>query len=253
MREPVFTGVAAALVTFFDDAGAVDHGATARHAAHLADRGVRAVLVAGTTGEAAALGADERLELLDAVREARPEGVAVLVGTGGLTLPEVEHVADRAGALGADGVLALAGPADADHAAFYAAVAGAAGDVGVLAYHYPAVGGVLPLEALPHLPVVGLKDSTGDPERLLGELEVFHHPVYVGSSSIVAYAGLLGCAGAILAAANLEPETCVAAFEGDGAAQRALLGAHRIVGADFPRGLKAELARRYGTSATCRL
>ena len=37
--KPVFTGIAAALVTFFDEHGHVDHEATAKHAAHLVDPG----------------------------------------------------------------------------------------------------------------------------------------------------------------------------------------------------------------------
>ena len=42
MPDPVFTGVAAAVVTFFDEHGCVDAATTARHASHLADRGVNA-------------------------------------------------------------------------------------------------------------------------------------------------------------------------------------------------------------------
>ena len=72
MPDPVFTGVAAAVVTFFDEHGCVDAATTARHASHLADRGVNAVVVAGTTGEAAHLSMKERLSLLDAVRAAVP-------------------------------------------------------------------------------------------------------------------------------------------------------------------------------------
>ena len=36
MPDPVFTGVAAAIVTFFDEHGSVDAASTARHASHLA-------------------------------------------------------------------------------------------------------------------------------------------------------------------------------------------------------------------------
>ena len=39
MPDPVFTGVAAAIVTFFDEHGSVDAATTARHASHLAERG----------------------------------------------------------------------------------------------------------------------------------------------------------------------------------------------------------------------
>jgi phospho-2-dehydro-3-deoxyheptonate aldolase len=59
-RSAVFQGVGVALVTLFDRHGNLDAAATAAHAAHLVDEGIRAVLVAGTTGEAASLDAAER-------------------------------------------------------------------------------------------------------------------------------------------------------------------------------------------------
>ncbi|MDQ3294195.1 MAG: dihydrodipicolinate synthase family protein, partial [Actinomycetota bacterium] len=62
---PPFTGVAVALVTLFDDDLAVDIGATAALAAQVVEAGVGTVVVAGTTGEAAALDAGERTALLD--------------------------------------------------------------------------------------------------------------------------------------------------------------------------------------------
>ena len=52
MAEPTFTGIGVALITLFEEDGAVDVTATVRHAGRLVEAGVRAVLVAGTTGEA---------------------------------------------------------------------------------------------------------------------------------------------------------------------------------------------------------
>ena len=131
-------------------------------------------------------------------------------------------------------------------------VVGAAGTMPVLAYHYPAQSAPgIALEDLKALKVAGLKDSTGDPTRLLEELAVFNKPIYVGSASMLVTAGVLGCTGAILAAANLEPELCAEAFEGKVRSQKSLLAAHRIVAGGIP-ALKAELARRHGTSAAYR-
>jgi 4-hydroxy-tetrahydrodipicolinate synthase len=79
-----FEGVGVALVTLFDDRGELDAPASADLAVRLVEAGVRAVVVAGSTGEAAALSADERSALLDAVRAAVPpsSGVPVIAGTG---------------------------------------------------------------------------------------------------------------------------------------------------------------------------
>jgi 4-hydroxy-tetrahydrodipicolinate synthase len=133
-------------------------------------------------------------------------------------------------------------------------VAKAAGGLPALAYHFPQTAPPgIPVEALPDLPVQGMKDSSGDPERLLSELEVFDRPLYVGAAMLVLLAGSLGIAGAILAVANADPEHAIAAFAGDPAAQRALLTAHRRVKARFPFGLKDAIADRFGTSRATRL
>jgi 4-hydroxy-tetrahydrodipicolinate synthase len=124
----------------------------------------------------------------------------------------------------------------------------------VLAYHFPGVvGGAVPVEALPELAISGIKDSTGDPERLLRTLDAWTGWTYVGSSTVVSYAGQLGASGAILAVANAVPEECLAAFDGDGAAQRRLIGAHLTARDRFPHGLKELVARRFGTPTAARL
>jgi dihydrodipicolinate synthase/N-acetylneuraminate lyase len=125
--------------------------------------------------------------------------------------------------------------------------------VAVLGYHFPKVSEPgIAVERLAELPVDGVKDSSGDPERLLAELEAFDRPIYVGSSALLSLAGPLGAHGAILALANLEPEACARAFAGDHDAQRALAGAHLAAGRDFPRGLKRLLADQWGTSPVSR-
>src|SRR6266511_4207347 len=53
MDEPIFSGVGVALATFFDEDGEIDARATADHASTLVELGLRAVVVAGSTGEAA--------------------------------------------------------------------------------------------------------------------------------------------------------------------------------------------------------
>jgi hypothetical protein len=63
----------------------------------------------------------------------------------------------------------------------------------------------------------------------------------------------MGCAGAILALANADPEGCIAAFSGDFDAQRKLAEGHRRAVAGFPGGIKRLTAERFGTSTTTRL
>ena len=251
--QPVFTGVAVALVTFFDAHGHVDVAATAKHAEHLAGRGMRALVVAGTTGEASHLSMKERLQLLDGVRKAVGDQVPVILGTGNLSAGvSVPDLTRRAAEHGAAAALTLS-PHHGDVREFYGEVVAAAGPMPVLAYHFPQVSAPgISIEDLKALKVAGIKDSSGDCERLLDTLAQFHKPYYTGSSSIVAWAGMLGATGAILAVANLEPELCVDAFAGSVPAQKDLLAAHKILSCYGVKGIKEELSRRFGTSTVCR-
>lgn len=253
LREAPFTGVGVALATFFDDQGEVDYPATAGHAARLAGLGVRAIIVAGTTGEADALTDDERIRLFTAVREAVPD-TPVIAGTGGTSARQACALTAAAVDCGADAVLARSPRGVADPTAYYQAVASAAGRTPALAYHFPAVAPPgIPLDVLTRLPVAGCKDSSGDLERLLATLDCWPGALYTGSSALLLPAGLLGCAGAILALANAEPELCAAAFAGDADAQRKLTPAHLAAGRDFPRGIKRLTAQRFGTPEMTRM
>jgi 4-hydroxy-tetrahydrodipicolinate synthase len=286
----LFTGVGVALATQFDEAGEVDAKATAAHAAALVDLGIRAVVVAGSTGEAATLTASERVALLTEVRRAVPAAIPLVAGTGAPSARQAAALTHDARDAGADAVLALCPPRSNDPRPYYEAVAEAAGDLPTLAYHFPQTAPPgIPVDALPALPIKGLKDSSADPERLLAELEVFGQPVWVGAAVLLLMAGSLaalgpfaapaslaaagaggaagpggavgsagavgsgGVAGAILAVANVDPEHAIAAFAGDPDAQRALFAAHKRVRTAFPHGLKDAIADRFGTSRVTRL
>lgn len=254
MREPLFTGVGVALLTLFDDAGEVAPDATAAHARRLVDAGAHGVVVAGSTGEASALSPAERLALLDAVVKEVGDEVPVWAGTGAPSARQAAELTAGARDHGADAVLALSPPGARRLDAYYGAVAEAAGDIPVLAYHFPDTSppGV-PVEEIGGLPVRGIKDSSGDPERLLIELADTDIFLYTGSATLLTLAGPLGCRGAILALANAQPELTVAAFSGDPEAQRRLTAGHRRARSDFPAGLKRLVADRYGTSTVARL
>lgn len=250
--EPVFRGVGVALVTVFDDTGAVEAPATADLAARLVDLGVTTIVVAGTTGEAAALERTERIALLTAVRRRLPS-TTVLAGTGAASAHQAVTFTRDAVDAGADAVLALSPPRSTDVRSYYDRVAASSAGQPVLAYHYPTASPPgIPVDQLSGLPVAGLKDSSGDPDRLLAEVVGWDRPVFTGSSAFLPWAARLGCPGAILGAANAAPERCVAAFAGDVDAQRDLLAVNQAM-ANFPRGLKALVAERFGTSPTCRM
>jgi 4-hydroxy-tetrahydrodipicolinate synthase len=251
---PIFSGIGVALVTVFDAAGNLDAAATAHLARDLVELGVRSVLVAGTTGEAAALEPAERARVVTAVKEALPADVAVIAGAGAASARQAATLTRTVLDAGADAVLALSPPQSSDPRPYYEQVAQAAGASPLLAYHFPAASAPgLAVSALADLPVVGLKDSSGDLPRLYEELESFDGWVYTGSANLVLMAGALRCAGAILAIANLHPELAIAAFSGDGEAQRQLAVVAKETSRKWPQGLKDEVAGRFGLSPTCRM
>lgn len=249
----IFSGVGVALVTLFDDEGEIDAPATADHAARLVEAGVSAVLVAGTTGEASALDADERSDLLIAVASAVDGRVPVLAGTGAPSARQAMLLSKRAQADGADALLVLSPPNTTDPRPYYERVATAV-EIPVLAYHYPRASAPgVPVDILRQLPVAGIKDSSGDAERLILEAEEIAVGLYTGHPALVHLAGAIGCAGAILALANVDPEGCIRAWNGDGDCQRELINGHRAQALAGIAGLKRTLCALHGTSPVTRM
>jgi 4-hydroxy-tetrahydrodipicolinate synthase len=256
MSQPptaVFTGVGVALVTLFDDEGEIDAPATADHAARVVDQGVDAVVVAGTTGEASTLDPDERSDLLIAVRVAVDGRVPVIAGTGAPSARQAVVLSRRAADDGADALLVLSPPRVTDCRAYYERVSSAV-DVPVLGYHFPAASPPgIPVDVLRELPIAGVKDSSGDPERLTIEADECPVGLYVGHPALVHMAGAIGCSGAILALANVDPEGCQRAWRGDGEVQRELINGHRAQALAGIAGLKRALCALHGTSPVTRV
>lgn len=252
--EPLFRGTAVALVTLFHDDGSVAARETAAHAARLVSAGVRAIVVNGSSGEAATLTDAERSDLVAAVRAACPEVPVIAGASGEWWRPAAQRVA-AAVAAGADGVLVAPPTSSWAIDGYYARVADAAAGVPVLAYHFPGVaGGPVPVEALPALPVSGVKDSSGSAERLAEEVDLGRPAgVYTGSAALLGYARWIGATGAIVAAANVVPQLCLSAWDGDAAAQREVLREERSWGERFPGAVKEAMAKRFGTPAGTRL
>jgi 4-hydroxy-tetrahydrodipicolinate synthase len=249
----LFTGVGVALVTLLDADRRVDAPSTADLASELVGRGMRSVLVCGTTGEAATLADEERVALIGSVRAAVGGSVPVIAGTGAAAVDRAAALTAAAVGAGADAVLAWPPPGSEDLAGYFGAVAAAAGGLPVLAYHIPWLSAPgIPVSALGGLPVAGQKDSSGDPNRLLDEVAHYPGATYIGSSALLALAGPVGATGAILAAANVEPELCCRAFAGDAAAQRELTDTHLAVLDGGPPAVKRILAQRHNTVALSR-
>jgi 4-hydroxy-tetrahydrodipicolinate synthase len=208
-------------------------------------------VVAGTTGEAAALEPAERIELLRAVRAAIGSAASVLAGSGAPSSRQAVELSRQAAAEGADGLLVLSPPGAPDPRPYYERVVESV-EVPVLAYHFPQVSppGV-PVDSLGGLPVQGLKDSSGDPERLILARSQLESGLYAGQHALLQLAAQIGCSGAILGVANVDLSRCLRAWDGDADAQCEVVTENRGLGRIA--ALKGRLAERRGTNPTARL
>lgn len=97
-------GVGVALVTPFDDCGAVDYDALARVVNHVTEGGVDYLVALGTTAETPALKGDEKRSVLAFIKERNAGRLPIVVGCGGY---DTDEVAGCIGALDLSGVSAV--------------------------------------------------------------------------------------------------------------------------------------------------
>ena len=165
-----FGGVATAMVTPFDEDGALDLDAARHLARYLVANGNDGLVVAGTTGESPVLSDDEKLSLWAAVAEAVT--IPVVAGTGTNDTAHSVHLTKEAAKLGVAGVLALCPyynrPSQAGIEAHLRAIA-AATDLPVMVYDIPIrTGRKVATETLLRVArdapnVLALKDAAGNP------------------------------------------------------------------------------------------
>src|SRR5882672_3418204 len=97
--------VLTAIVTPFQEDGAIDFEAFQRLAQHLVDNGSEGIVVAGTTGESPTLSDSERIDLVRAAVEAVGERATIVAGTGTYSTAHSVHLTDLAHQAGADAFL----------------------------------------------------------------------------------------------------------------------------------------------------
>ena len=225
----------------------------------LAD-GLDGIVVAGSTGEAPLLDADEHRRIVAWTREVTPKGKWLIAGTGAESTRQAIALTRAAAAEGADAVLVrppsyFPAVAARSLANYYRAIADAS-RVPVLVYNIPKYTHVsLPAELLEelstHARVVGVKDSSGDLKNLAAYREAAPQwAVFVGSGSLLLPALELECDGGIVAVACFAARPCadlITAYRGgDRAAAVALqdrIGPldKEIVGKLGPAGVKAAM------------
>jgi 4-hydroxy-tetrahydrodipicolinate synthase len=100
-------GVLTAIVTPFDERGAIDFEAFGAMCRHLVDNGSDGLVVAGTTGESPTLDDREKLDLFRAAIEAVGERATIVANTGTASTAHSVELTGQAHELGVDGFLAV--------------------------------------------------------------------------------------------------------------------------------------------------
>jgi 4-hydroxy-tetrahydrodipicolinate synthase len=106
-NSSVLGEVLTAIVTPFDDRGAVDLDSFRELAAHLVENGSDGLVVTGTTGESPTLEDEERFALWEVAVETVGDRASVVAGTGTYSTAHSVHLTERAHKLGVDGFLVV--------------------------------------------------------------------------------------------------------------------------------------------------
>ena len=230
------SGSITALATPFTAAGDIDFPAWERLLRAQLAAGTQAVVVAGSTGEAAALFDDEYDRLLAAAVEFAAGRMPVLAGTGQSNTAKTVRFNQRVAALGADAVLVVTPPyvrpTQAGLLAHFRAVADDGG-LPVVLYNVPGRTGcdMVPEtvgELSVHANIVGIKEARAEEDRMAALLPLRREDFAVlsGDDPTAVRAMLAGADGVVSVASNVVPGSfvrlCALAQAGDAAGARAL-------------------------------
>lgn len=209
------SGSITALASPFDAAGEIDLDAWQRLLSLQLAGGTQAIVVAGSTGEAAALYDAEYDTLLRSAVEFVAGRIPVLAGTGLSNTAKTIEQTRRAGALGADAALVVTPPyvrpTQPGLIAHYRAVADD-GALPIVLYNVPGRTGcdLLPetvAELAPHPRILGIKEARTEVERMVA-LMAFkgeNFSVLTGDDPTACRAMLAGFDGVVSVASNALP------------------------------------------------
>ncbi|MET8079810.1 4-hydroxy-tetrahydrodipicolinate synthase [Streptomyces sp. NPDC005303] len=210
---PPFGRALCAMVTPFDEAGALDLDGAQTLADHLVREGCDGLVLSGTTGESPTTTDTEKAALVMAVREAVGERASVVAGVGTFDTRHTVELALAAEKAGADGVLVVSPyysrpPQDALEAHFRE-IADASG-LPVMLYDIPGRTGTriepeTMIRLAEHPRIVAVKDCSYD---LLGAQKVLNRTelaYYAGCDEHILALYAVGGSGYVSTVANVVP------------------------------------------------
>ena len=218
MKKPVFKGCATALITPFTH-DTVDYAAFRRLIDYQLEAGINALVICGTTGEAATMSYAEKMRTLETAVRHVDGRVPVIAGTGANSTETAIALSRDAERIGADALLVVTPyynkATQAGLIRHYEAIANSV-EKPVILYNVPARTGVsctaetyAALSAHPN--IVGVKEASGNLSLVQKTRELCPDDFYIwsGNDDETAPIMLLGGMGVISTASNAAPREMV--------------------------------------------
>lgn len=229
MKKRIFTGAATALVTPMFDDGTVNYKELDRIIEEQIEKGIDALVICGTTGEAATLNHEDHVKVIASAVKTAKGRVPIIAGTGSNDTAYSVELSNEALAVGADALL-LVTPyynktSQAGLIAHYNYIADRV-DAPIILYNVPSRTGVniLPetyLELSKHPNIVAAKEANGDiasvikTKALCGD----NLDIYSGNDDQIVPIMSVGGIGVISVLSNVAPtethDMCKLYMDGD--------------------------------------
>lgn len=211
-------GIYVPLPTFFTEDEELDLSTYRQHVRFLAQTGIAGYVAMGTNGEAVHLSGDERVQVVEALREVAGPDALILAGCGEqATRTTIEHCR-RAAHAGADLALVLPpsyfkGRMDKSALLTHYQTIAESSPLPLVIYNMPSSAAGLDLNAATvltlaaHPNIVGVKDSSGDMAKMaeIVECAPAGFATFAGSAGYLLPALAVGAMGAVAALANIFP------------------------------------------------
>ena len=228
MKQPIFTGSGTAVVTPFTNDG-VDYPAFKKLLDFQLENGTDAIIVCGTTGEAATMSYIERMRTIEAAVRHTDGRVPVIAGTGSNSTGNAVTLSRDAAQAGVDGLLVVTPfynkATQEGLVRHYTTIADQV-EKPLIVYNVPSRTGVkctaeTYARLAEHPGILGVKEASGDLALVQKTRELCPEDFYIwsGNDDETAAIMLLGGKGVISVAANVVPremhELAAACLAGD--------------------------------------
>ena len=233
----VFKGAGVAIATPFKANGEVNYDEFARLIEFQIENGTDAIIVCGTTGEAATMSEREHMDVVKFCIDKVAKRIPVIAGTGSNCTQTAIELSKEAEEYGADAVLSVTPyynkATQGGLYAHFSAIAKAI-NIPIILYNVPSRTGcnILPETAVKlardHKNIVGIKDATGNISQTIKMMSLAEGCIdlYSGDDDQIVPIMSVGGLGVISVLSNVAPrqthEICKKCLDGDYAAAREL-------------------------------